>query len=163
MTRDSGMKLAAIATLTLLALPSARAAEWVSLGVAEGDKFEHFIDLTSVRFAGPIRRAWIKLVYPPQSARGRGDHADTWISERMIRSAYNCEQETRRIESFVTSYENGTVDSKTPESPPWEPVSPGSVDWTHMQFNCSLPARKPKPKSQPQPKEQTTAPAPVRL
>jgi hypothetical protein len=53
----------------LLACGTAQAAEWVSLG-KDLENREIFVDVSSVRIADSLRRAWFKVVYEPHTKRG---------------------------------------------------------------------------------------------
>jgi hypothetical protein len=147
MTRGSGMKLAAIAALTLLALPSARASEWVSLGTSVGGSPEWFVDKTSIRFAGPIRRAWFKSVHRPQSNMMDGK----WVAQRIARTAFNCEEEMIRYEAVTRYNEDGTTVAAVEGDGgplPWEPVQPDSSMEAVFKFVCAAPVPRPRPRPQ---------------
>lgn len=109
----------------LLACGSVQAAEWVSVGKAADIKATNFVDVSSIRVAGEIRRAWVKTVFAPNAQRGRGSNADRWLSDELSRYAFNCGEETFREEAEIQYFSDGTFWSEPasdyPE--PWQPQS----------------------------------------
>lgn len=154
------MRFGAIAAFVLLIPPAAQAADWFSLGEPDDGSFEHFIDLTTVRFDDTIRLAWFKNVYLPKAAPRRGANGVTWLSSRVSLTAFNCERETYRFESIYRYYEDGTV-FKSPYGGAdlWMSVVPDSMADDEMKFICSLPAIQAKPKEAP-PAQPKKSPAP---
>ena len=140
---QSGMHPIAIMVWCLLTCGMAQASEWVSLGTSDNGQFETFIDVSSIRVEGSIRRAWVKAVFAPHTARGLFEDANKWMSYEMIREAYNCGEEAFRFEAQNSYYEDGTYDSIPAKAypRPWRPTPPDSVASLVMQFIC---ARKPK-------------------
>jgi hypothetical protein len=123
----------------LLACGAAQAANWVSLGKSEDGTVEPFVDVSSIRIAGSIRRAWIKHVFIPHTFRGTGDDVNKWQSESLARIAFNCADESKRTEALTVYYDDGTGWSApaTAYPSPWEPVVPDTVRSTAMQFICA--------------------------
>jgi hypothetical protein len=123
----------------LLSCGTAQAAEWFSLGKSvAGD--ETFVDVSSVRVAGPMRRAWFKTIYVPHKTKeSTGPDANKWWHEGLQRKAFNCAEETARSEALTVYYEDGTNGSDPPAAYPtrWEPVVPETVLNTEMQFICA--------------------------
>ena len=123
----------------LLACGTATASEWVSVGTSADGKTEFFVDATSIRIAGGIRRAWIKFVFPTHTKRAFGDDANKWESYRLVRVAFNCEQEASRVEAGTSYNTDGT--SYTPDlvssQLSWSPVTPDSAENAEMTFICA--------------------------
>ena len=69
----------------LLACGTAQAVEWVSLGKADDAHTEDFVDVSSIRVDGEVRRAWIKTIYVPYTERDRRDARKCWASALDLR------------------------------------------------------------------------------
>jgi hypothetical protein len=127
----------------LLACGTAQASDRLSLGKdAVGD--ENFVDVSSIRGVGAIRRAWFKAVYVPHTSRetGRPNPNKCW-SESVHRRAFNCGEETTRSEGLTVYYEDGTNGSDPAANYPtrWEPVPPDTALSTELQFLCAWKAK----------------------
>src|SRR5450759_1509033 len=119
----------------LLACGTAQAAEWVSLGKDLQNR-EIFVDVSSVRIADGVRRAWFKTVYEPHTKRGSGIHADTWRSYTLTRQAFDCAAESFKTEAGTAYFDdnsNYVIDYTNPPDP-WTPVSPESIGNSMLQF-----------------------------
>jgi hypothetical protein len=129
------------ATIVLIALAcgTTQASEWVSVGKTEDAAPEVFVDVSSIRITGVIRRAWVKHVFQPHSERGVGEDQNKWESETLNREAFNCSEESIRIEALTIYYEGGGLSSApAADSPtPWEPVAPDTVGSVKMHFICA--------------------------
>jgi hypothetical protein len=123
--------------LALLACATAQASEWVSIGRTDDGKTEIFVDLSSIRVAGPTRRAWVKKLRAPHSARGHGVYATKWMTSDVYLNSFNCAEETMSIGVGNYYYEDGTnsVDSSIV---PWSPVAPDTIGYNLLQFICAL-------------------------
>lgn len=122
--------------VVLLAYGTAQASEWVSLGKSDSGS-QHFLDVSSIRVAGPIRRAWIKTVLAPQSFREpTGPDANKWWRASIVRTAFNCNLEASRNEAITVYYEDGTNDSD-PTQTEWRAVTPDTLLSAEMQFICA--------------------------
>jgi hypothetical protein len=128
-----------IMLLLLLTCGTARASEWVSIGKSHGGNSEEFVDVSSIRVAGNIRRAWIKSAVAPNYQKGGGEYANKWVSEYLTRSAFNCVDETARTEGLLVYYTDGTSYSGPAQSypDPWSPVPPDTLQSAYMQFICA--------------------------
>ena len=156
MTRTRALHIAALRNAKRLALPTvlllacgpARAAEWVSIGKTDDGK-QAFVDISSIRVEGDIRRAWIKGVAVPNTTRGPGKYADRWLSYFLSRDVINCADQTLRTEAVEAHFDDGsTLSAPTKSYPtPWKPVTPESRAAAEMKFIC---AWKPKWLTRPQ-------------
>ena len=132
------MKRTILLTL-LLASGTAQASEWVSLGKSDDGKQAIFVDVSSVRVAGQIRRAWFKTVLAPHTVRGTGEDVDKWESDEVGQNAFDCSENTRRVEALIIYYEGGgdhTLPARMFPSP-WEPVPPDTLVSVEMHFICA--------------------------
>jgi hypothetical protein len=123
----------------LLACGTAQASEWVSLGKSEDGTKETFIDVSSIRVVGAIRRAWFKVIYAPHAQRGSGSDANKWWNYTMEREALTCAEETFRLEGLLIYYDDGTTNSVPSISFPtsWEPVPPDTMYEVQLRFICT--------------------------
>jgi hypothetical protein len=129
----------ALTMLIALTCATAQASEWVSLGKSDNGKTETFIDVSSIRVTGEVRRAWIKNVNAPQTSKGVNPYPNKWVREMVGHFLFNCGEETNRVEAATVYYEDGTNGTGPAEiSPsPWRPVAPDTVGSTNMQFICA--------------------------
>jgi hypothetical protein len=123
----------------LLVCATAQASEWVSFGRARGEVLEGFIDNSSIRVMGNVRRAWIKLIYAPHTVRGFEDNAKKWQSYSVSRVAYNCIEESSRTEALNIYFDDGTtlIVPSARLQPSWESAPPDTVVSAEMQFICA--------------------------
>jgi adenine-specific DNA-methyltransferase len=85
---------------------------WVSIG-KDAAGHETFVDVSSIRVVGAIRRAWFKSVYVSHTMRETdGPDANKWWSASVHRRAFNCGEETTRSEALTVYYEDGTNGSE---------------------------------------------------
>ena len=127
-----------IITALLLTCCTAQAApQWVSVGKTNNGKLEAFVDLGSVRVSGDIRRAWFKYVYAPRSQRD--ERANKWDKVSFGQEAFNCAEETSRIEALNVQYEDGTEWSEPPALLPssWTLIGPRTLRGDCQKF-CVL-------------------------
>jgi hypothetical protein len=120
----------------LLACGTALASEWVP--VAKNSQLEVFVDVSSIRIAGEIRRAWLKMVMQPHSERGIGADANKWVAYKQSREAIHCLNETHYGEALTEYFSDGsnhTVSQKPDIA--WEPVPPDTVFEAVMHFVCA--------------------------
>lgn len=127
-----------IPALTLLLTASAAiAANWVSLGRSTSGKHEQetFIDSSSIRDIGNIRRAWVKHVVPPHSEKGT--QSRKWLQYEMISTEFNCMTETNRPVAIYEFYEDNSSSQMQGQLGSFEPAIPGSAldDETHYVCN----------------------------
>ena len=100
----------------LFACGTAQASDWVSVGAIVGEA--SYIDRTSIRVSGNIRRAWIMLVYTSHTQRGSGDGSNKWRSYDLFRETFDCAQGLGRAEALSVYYEDGTNYSVSSENTP---------------------------------------------
>ena len=122
----------------LLACGTAQAAEWVMVGKSTGDQ-EASVDVSSIRIAGEIRRAWVQVTMAPNFRRGTGENSNKWWHSFLSRYAFNCGEETSRSEALTIYYTDGTNSSVPAERypEPWGPVAPDTMQSAAMQFVCA--------------------------
>jgi hypothetical protein len=127
-----------VMTALLLTFGTVQASNWVSLGKTLDGAQETFIDVSSIRVAGGIRRAWVKVIFPPHTERDIGDNANKWVSDEVIRIAFNCGEETRSWEALAIHFDDGSNHSLPAELYPtsWTPVIPDTVESAAMHFIC---------------------------
>ena len=115
---------------------TAQASNWVSVGKDVAGTVETFIDVSSLRIAGNIRRAWFKAVYKTHSEKGADGK---YWSYSVSKTAFNCTEEMYRIEAGNVYYEDGT-NWTAPAGiyPTWEPVPPDTTASAEMQFICAM-------------------------
>jgi len=83
-------------------------AQWVSLGSFNGGKLEDFVDVSSIRIDGDVRRAWIRGVFVPHTVHGFDKNADQWVNVLIWHGEFNCVDETYREEMHHAVYDDGT-------------------------------------------------------
>jgi hypothetical protein len=122
----------------LLASSAVRAAEWVSVDTQKNG-MESFVDISSIRVEGGIRRFWTKDVPLPKTMRGPVGNTDKWLSYLLAREAINCDDETYRVESKEAYWDDGTNLSAPEESLPtaWKPILPESRAEVETRLVCS--------------------------
>src|ERR1700722_12815155 len=94
----------------MLACGTAQASEWVSTGMAE-DGSENFVDVSSIRITGSIRRAWVRDDFGPNTKGSFINGSYARPTSMMVRFAFNCAEETVRFEASTWYYSNGTNSS----------------------------------------------------
>ena len=122
----------------LLACGAVQASEWVSVSHSTDGADELFVDVSSIRVINGIRRAWDKWVPARQTVKGAGENSHRWVSYELGRSAFNCGEETSKIQALTIYYADGTNEHIAPEVfKSWEPVVPDSVYGFEMQYVCA--------------------------
>lgn len=131
-----GSTMGPLALLAACTMP-----QWVSLGHKNSGKVrvEEFVDVSSIRVVGDIRRAEWMMLYPAHATKGEGAYAGKWVSNYDFHSTYNCNRYNSKFESSKIYYEDGTSSqmpsgSKLKE---WEPVLPDTTNEAAMKFVCS--------------------------
>jgi hypothetical protein len=125
----------------LMACGTAQASEWMSAGKApNGD--EQFIDVSSIRAVGQLRRVWVKHVPQPQTTKiiDPSVNKEKWVSKAVTRKAIDCGEETARTESLTWYFADGTNFPSPSDSLPtdWEPVTPDSALGIVMEVVCTV-------------------------
>ncbi len=116
---------------------TAQASNWFSLGKNDAGTMETFIDVSSLRIAGNIRRAWFKDVYKTHTQKGADGK---YWSDTVFKLAFNCTEEMVRFEAGNVYYEDGTNWTPPAENypEPWAPVPPDTRGSVKMQIICAL-------------------------
>jgi hypothetical protein len=127
------MKGGILVTL-LLACGTAQASEWVFVSKPDNETHETFIDVSSIRIMGSIRRAWEKLVFAPHTMTGVGVDAKKWVEYSVIRATFNCAEETVRYDGLIFYFEDGTNYFAPADPAPPSLVAPDTVQSTEMKF-----------------------------
>jgi hypothetical protein len=118
----------------LLACGATQAAEWVSVGKST-DGAEGFVDVSSIRVAGVIRRVWSKITYVPHTKQIVGKS----VSYDMAHLEYNCVEGASRLDAMTLYFLDGTFDVMPDVLTPtaWAPVTPDTLRYQGMQFVCA--------------------------
>lgn len=124
-----------LAMAVLLAVGSAGAADWVSVGT-EGD-VEHFVDAASLKRSGEVVRLAKRAVFREPHPMG-----DTPGAPLMKETIGVVENDCRRIQHRVVSLQLFGVDGKVlwesgPMKRVWEAVEPGTPGRATLDFVCS--------------------------
>ena len=121
----------------LLVCGTAHAADWVSVGKTDSG-YHSFVDVSSIRIDGSIRKFWTKGVPQSNTVRGPGANAHKSLSYFLAREAINCEDQTYRVESKVAYFDDGTtLDAPAEPSNPWKPIPPESRAEDDMKLVCA--------------------------
>jgi hypothetical protein len=118
------------------------AAEWVFVGELMQERQQAFVDVSSIRIMGAVRRAWIKWTFPIDPAHK--------AQERILYgTAFNCTNETNRDEAEIIVYNDGTHYSEGTygegiewvipadiSTKPWLPLPAGTPWHAAMIFVC---------------------------
>ena len=124
--------------LTLVIVCStAQASNWVTIGESDDGLIETFIDVSSIRIEGDVRRAWFKPVYKTHTKK-HTSNGKYW-SYAVLKQAFNCTEEMYRVEADIIHYEDGAFESEPAEDypKPWAPVPPDTLGSVIIQFICT--------------------------
>ena len=122
----------------LLACGAAQAADWVTLGKSADGQKEAFVDVSSIRVNGNIRRAWNKLVMAAHTQKGPAPNTNKWVSYIESQDFLDCMADSSSNELIYVHYEDGTTDPPAKVGvAPWQPVPPGSMLEDEMKFVCA--------------------------
>jgi hypothetical protein len=127
----------AILFALLLACGTVQASEWVSIGKPDSGTYETFVDVSTIRIMGSVRRAWEKVVFTPHTMTGVGVDAKKWVSYAVFRAAFNCSEETATYEGLIFYYDDGTNYFPPADTAPPSLVPPETVLSSEMQFICA--------------------------
>jgi hypothetical protein len=119
----------------LMVSGTAQAADWRSVGTEKG--VEYLVDISDVYVKGPIRRVWVKDVdHRPLSERGELEPGKKLFD--LSREFFDCANETVRLETMLSRYNDGT-DSKPFTFPPNDKVVvPDTIEFALLKFVCGL-------------------------
>ena len=109
------------------------APDWMLVG--RDDMTTLYVDKNSIQITNGIRRAWRKIVHAPHTQALK----NKWVSVDVILDAWNCEENSERMEAMVVYFEDGSDQHTSAEMrpDPWEPVKPGSISDEFQKFLCS--------------------------
>jgi hypothetical protein len=127
-----------IISVLLLACGAAQAApQWIPVGNTINGKMVAFVDIGSIRISGEIRRAWFKYVYAPRSQKDEHENQPDKVS--FNQEAFNCADETSRIEAVNAHYEGGTGPGEPSALLPtsWTPIGPQTLRDMERRFICT--------------------------
>jgi clan AA aspartic protease (TIGR02281 family) len=113
--------------------------KWVLLGrssIAGLTTGAEYVDVSSIKVVGNIRRAWFKRVSPRSNSAGKNPHEV--VDYTLTRYGFNCEDESYRMEALTTRYVDGWSDSVPIGSKPfpWQVAAPDSLAGAMMKFVC---------------------------
>jgi hypothetical protein len=121
----------------LLACDTARAADWVSVGRTDNG-YRSFVDTSSIKIDGSVRKFWAKGVPPPKTVSAPGGNTTKWLSYFLNLEAINCDENAYRVESKVAYFDDGTtLSTPTNSSSMWKPVPPESLAESEMKLVCA--------------------------
>lgn len=123
----------------LLACGAAQASEWVSIGKTNNGNAEALVDVASIKVTGTMRLAWVKGVPAHHTEKGVGSDKGKWVSYYLNRFAFDCGDDTSRIEGGMIYFDDGTNTSVPNMDFPasWEPVPPDTGLHSILDFTCS--------------------------
>jgi hypothetical protein len=100
-------------------------------------KAGEYIDVSRIATAGPVRRVSIKVVFttPPSEDASQGNRR---VVQIVVRQAFNCAENTQRIEAMTFQYANGVVFDVPADQLPshdWKPVESDDGK-PELDFTC---------------------------
>jgi hypothetical protein len=134
---------------TFAASVEAGASDWVSVGKINDGTQETFVDTSSIRIAGDLRRAWLKIVPAPHTLTGVAGGPNKWVDHDLRREAFRCRDEYHRREAQMSFFDDGTsytLPSKLLAAS-WDPVPPDTAASVVMRFICNWAPPAPEPHS----------------
>ena len=115
------------ALLLLTATPALAEADWVEVGKsADGTKTD-YIDRSSIRITGPIRRYWLRSDYV--------NDRDGWKQTKALHED-NCASGQRHLLQFTIYKVDGTNTSSTAPDQSWNYVIPDTMDAVDHDYVC---------------------------
>lgn len=133
------MKAYAVAILACSFIEGCTPQQWVYQGREDDRRTQVFVDSSSIRVVGEIRRASRTAIYPAHTVNGQGKFSNKWVSTYYFRDEYNCTEKRVKVELIKIYYEDG-ASSKTPSgSPPaeWRSIEANKASESAMKFVCS--------------------------
>lgn len=115
---------------------AAAASEWMPVAVSTNKT--HFVDISSIRVTGNIRRMWIKTVFQTKTEKGSGEDANKWLKHVLYHQAFDCDNESARDEAEIDYYDDGTSYLYPATDFPllWTPIAPDSVGSIFLRTIC---------------------------
>jgi hypothetical protein len=103
-----------------------------------GNGYRSFVDVSSIKLDGNIRRFWAKGVPSPKTVPAPGGNTNKWLSYFLNFEAINCEENTYLVEAKVANFDDGTTLSvPTDSSSTWQPAPPESLGESEMKLVCA--------------------------
>ena len=122
----------------LMTCNGAQAAAWVQVGTGK-DGTKVLVDTASIKIAGTIRQAWLKMIFPAHTQSGSGDDASKWLDFNLNHAAFNCSEGTSKSDELVNYFDDGTnhqVPAEEISGDKFETVPPTTALGTVMKFIC---------------------------
>ncbi len=131
------MKRAMLLALALVS-NSALAARWVPISTGASNE-QTAVDVSSIRLAGQIRYASVKVSYAPHTQKSLDGASLKYVGYTLNREAFNCRDGMHRAEALSTHFIDGSDNSAGSEllPTPWEPVVPDSVGGEVISLVCA--------------------------
>jgi hypothetical protein len=138
-TQNLRATLVAAAVPLIVASAMAQASEWVSIGPSKDRQSEGFVDISSIKIVGPIRRVWLKFVDVPHTTKGNGADREKWLGQVLVHYAFNCDDETAKLDAQTIYFDDGTSTTAPSYSllPSWDPVVPDTGKRIAMEYVCA--------------------------
>jgi hypothetical protein len=111
--------------------------QWAPVAITNNGKMQAFVDLGSIRVSGNTRHALFKYVYAPHSQKD--ERVGKWNKVSFGEEAFNCTDETSRIEALSVHYEDGTDWSQPADQLPtsWTLIGPDTLRDHQRHFICA--------------------------
>ena len=114
----------------ILADPAALASpSWVKVSEGDNKAETSFLDTSSVRIGGEIRRYWLRTDFV-NGPKG-------WKQVRALQED-NCETDMTRVVAANFYYNDGSVKSVRNDNADWEYIAPGTVAASQHKAVCTL-------------------------
>jgi hypothetical protein len=131
---------AIVVMLVVIFSVEARAADWVSVGKLKDGTQEAYVDVSSIRTAGSLRKALVRWVVDPPAIGSSQRASGRWQSSMVYQSEFNCARGTNHDYAVTIFYNDGTRYVGQMESASgkrWQLVPSGTPWKTAMQLICS--------------------------
>ena len=122
------MRTTLIAALLLLtATPALAEADWVKVSESDDGTITSYVDRSSIRITGPIRRYWKRADYV--------NDPDGWEQTKTLYEN-NCATGQTRLLQLTVYKVDGTIQTTPASVDPWTYVAPGTVGATIHNYAC---------------------------
>ena len=115
------------ALLLLTATPALAEADWVHVGTGTDETQKDYIDRSSIRVTGQIRRYWVR--------RDLVNNPDGW-KQTVALIENNCASGQWRQIHLTVYYVDGKVSTSKAPDQSWDYVVPGSVGRIEHDYVC---------------------------
>jgi hypothetical protein len=129
---------ATIMIAVVLGSAATQASNWVQVGTGK-DGTKVLVDTSSITVNGPVRQAWLKMVFPTHTQKGFGENADKWLDYNLNHSAFHCGEGKSRSDELIDNFDDGTnrkVPAEELSGDQWESVPPNTALETAMKVVC---------------------------